>query len=410
LGGLLKQYSTPTLPPLVESRRLSVLHSYDILDTPREAAFDDIARIASMVCGTPRASITLIDAERQWFKSEIGMGGSETLINASICVHVMLEHDVLIIPDISVDARFANNPLFTDDPGLKFYAGAPITTADGVSLGTVCVVDTVTRILTPEQIDTLRMLARQVMLLLELRKMLKNSERSSDYRAHLLANAAHELRQPLFVASLSVQSLLPDAAPQQIKRLKLADGGMETIKNGLNRMLIAASVRATFTLANFADTNLGDILEYISANFAPAAEHKEIRFRVMRTRLKVISDAAKLETLVGNLVANAVKYTEAGGRVVIGCRRHSDHVALHIIDTGIGMANEAIDALFEAFRQGEARSGGHGLGLWIVKRTAEALGITVQVRSILGQGTHFTLRIPALPSPDVSDEPAIQIV
>jgi len=272
------------------------------------------------------------------------------------------------------------------------------------------VVDAVTRILTPEQIDTLRTLARQVMLLLELRKMLKNSERSSDYRAHLLANAAHELRQPLFVASLSVQSLLPDAAPQQIKRLKLADGGMETIKNGLNRMLIAASVRATYTLANFADTNLGDILEYISANFAPATEHKEIRFRVVHTRLRVISDAAQLETLVGNLVANAVKYTEAGGRVVIGCRRHSDHVALHIIDTGIGMANEAIDALFEAFRQGEERSGGHGLGLWIVKRTAEALGITVQVRSIPGQGTHFTLRIPVSPSPDVSDEPAIQIV
>jgi len=264
--------------------------------------------------------------------------------------------------------------------------------------------------LTPEQIDTLRTLARQVMLLLELRKMLKNSERSSDYRADLLANAAHELRQPLFVASLSVQSLLPEAAPQQMKRLKLADNGMETIKKSLNRMLVAASARTTFTLANFADTNLGDILEYIGANFLPVAEHKKIRFRVMRTRLRVISDAAQLETLIGNLVANAVKYTEAGGRVVVGCRRHSDHVALHIIDTGIGMANEAIDALFEAFRQGDASSGGHGLGLWIVKRTAEALGITAQVRSIPGQGTHFTLRIPALPSTDVSDEPAIQII
>ena len=406
---MLKQNLSPDLTPLRRAHRLAALHSYEILDTPREAAFDDITRMASMICGTPIASITLIDAERQWFKSEIGLGKSQTPISASICAHVVLENDVLVVPDTSADPRFGGNPLYTGDPDLKFYAGAPITTADGVALGTMCVLDTVSRSLTREQIDVLRTLARQVMMQLELRKMLRVSEQTSDYRARMLASAAHDLRQPLFVASLSVQSLLQEAAPHQLKRLTLADGGLETIKKGFNRMLVAASGKASFTLAEIGDTDVGDVLEFIHANFLPLAERRDVRLRVHSTRLHVHSDAVQLETLVGNLVANAVKYTEAGGRIVVGCRRHADHVALHVIDTGIGMASESLDALFEAFRQGDVRSEGLGLGLWIVKRAAEALGISVQVHSVPGRGTHFTLRIPLTLSTEPPREPVIQI-
>ncbi len=363
-----------------------------------------------MICGTPIASITLVDAERQWFKSQIGIGKSETPISASICIHAVVENDVLVIPDTSADPRFANNPAYTGNPNFKFYAGAPITTADGLSLGTVCVMDTVTRRLTSEQIEALRGLSRQVMMQLELRKMLVDSERVSDYRARMLTSAAHDLRQPLFVAALSVQSLLPEAAQHQVKRLKLADGGLETIKKGFNRMLLAASGKATFALGEMSETDLGDVLAFVDANFWPMAERSDIRLRVLRTRQRVYSDAVQLETLIGNLVSNALKYTPPGGRVVVGCRRHADHVAVHVIDTGIGMAEDAIDALFEAFRQGDVRSEGLGLGLWIVKRAAQALGVTVQLHSVLGRGTHFTLRIPRSPVVDASDQPTIQII
>jgi signal transduction histidine kinase len=406
---LLKQNLSPDLSPLRHAHRLATLHSYEILDTPRESVFDDITRMASTICGTPIASITLIDAERQWFKSEIGFGKSQTPISASICAHVVLENDVLIIPDTGADPRFEGNPLYTGNPDLKFYAGAPIATAAGVVLGTMCVLDTVSRSLTQEQIDVLRMLARQVMMHLELRKMLRVSEQTSDYRARMLASAAHDLRQPLFVASLSVQSLLQEAAPHQLKRLTLADGGLETIKKGFNRMLVAASGHASFTLAQMDDTDLGDVLEFIHASFLPLAERRDVRLNVLRTRLHVHSDPVQLETLVGNLVANAVKYTGAGGRVVVGCRRHANHVALHVIDTGIGMASESVDALFEAFRQGDVRSEGLGLGLWIVKRTAEALGVSVQVHSEPGRGTHFILSLPLKAATEPSSEPVVRI-
>jgi signal transduction histidine kinase len=409
LGILLKKNLSPDLKPLRHPHRLAALGSYGILDTPREAAFDDITRMASMICGTPMAAITLIDADRQWFKSEVGLGMSQTPISESICAHVVLENDVLIIPDTSTDPRFGGNPLYTGSTDLKFYAGAPITTADGIGLGTMCVLDTVSRDLSSEQIDALKTLARQVMMQLELRKRLRASEQTSDYRARLLASAAHDLRQPLFVASLSVQSLMQEAAPHQLKRLTLADGGLETIKKGFNGMLVAASRKASFSVAEVGDTDLGDMLDFIRANFSSLADRGDVRLRVMPTRLRVQSDAVQLETLVGNLVANAVRYTRPGGRVLVGCRRHAEYIALHVIDTGVGMASDSVDALFDAFRQGDVRSDGLGLGLWIVKRTAEALGVSVQVHSVPERGTHFSLHIPLQASSQPSNDPAVRV-
>lgn len=394
----------------MEARRLSALESYDILDTPREAAFDDITRIASLICGTPMALISLVESERQWFKSEIGMGVSETPIEESICAHAILESDVLVVPDTTADPRFADNPAVTGGLNLKFYAGALITTPAGIALGTVCVLDTVPRTLTEAQIDSLRALARQVMMQLELRKMLKSSEQTSDHRAQLLGTAGHDLRQPLFIAMLAIQAVMPTALPHQLKRLKMADDSLEAIKKGFNQLLTAASRRSTFSRTEFADTALDGVISNVRANFAAPAAHKGVRLRVVRTGLHVLSNADQLESMIGNLVANALRYTPAGGSVLVGCRRKRTYVEIHVIDTGVGMAGEAVSGLFEAFRQADVRADGLGLGLWIVKNAAELLGIVVQIRSLPGRGTRFILRIPHAVPDDVGDEPAIQIL
>lgn len=406
----MEQHLSSDFTMLDDVYRKATLESYGILDTPREAAFDDIAQLASLICGTPIALITLVENDRQWFKSEIGMGRPQMPISESICAYAVMENDVVVIPDTSIDARLGRNPQYTGDARLKFYAGAPITTASGVALGTVCVLDTVSRTLTEQQIDSLKMLARQVMLQLELRKTLRLSEQTSDYRARMLASAAHDLRQPLFVASLSVQSLMHEAAAHHVKRLTLADGALETIKKGFNRMLVAASGATSFALGEMGDTDLGDVLAFIDASFSPLAERKDVRLRVVHTRLRVYSDAMQLETLIGNVVSNAVKYTHSGGRVLVGCRRHAGYVAVHVIDKGIGMTRESVEALFDAFRQVDHRSDGLGLGLWLVKRAAEALGVSVRVHSAPHKGTEFILRIPLKPPTEPSTEPVIQVV
>lgn len=157
--------------PANEKERLKVLEEYQILDTLPEDLYDDITKIASQICGTPISLISLIDDKRQWFKSHHGLDVSETPKEVAFCAHAINEPDkILEVPDAFEDERFHDNPLAVGDPHVRFYAGAPLTTSDGHTLGTLCVIDHEKKRLTSEQKKTLWALSRQVVALLELRK------------------------------------------------------------------------------------------------------------------------------------------------------------------------------------------------------------------------------------------------
>jgi two-component system, cell cycle sensor histidine kinase and response regulator CckA len=166
-----------------EARRLKVLWQYDVLDTVPEEVFDDLTELAARICEAPIALISLVDEDRQWFKSKVGVTINETSRDISFCAHAVKQQELFIIPDATKDLRFANNPLVTSDPKIRFYAGAPLITPDGHALGTLCVIDKVPRELRAEQKQALRVLARHVMTQLELRR-----------HARELA-AAHEARE-----------------------------------------------------------------------------------------------------------------------------------------------------------------------------------------------------------------------
>lgn len=155
-----------------ETARLAALRRYRILDTQPERAFDDLTMLASHICGTPMALITLVDADRQWFKSRVGLTISETSRAVSFCTHAIQQHDLLIVPDATADARLRDNPFVSGEAHIRFYAGAPLVTPDGHALGTLCVIDRVSRNLTADQIEALDALRRQVQSQLELRRNL----------------------------------------------------------------------------------------------------------------------------------------------------------------------------------------------------------------------------------------------
>ena len=159
-----------------EELRLAALHSCGILDTPYEEAFDDITRLIAEICDAPIAVVNLIDRDRQWFKSEVGLGVRETPLPISICAHAILQPDVFIVPDTLSDERFAQNPLVLGDPRLRFYAGALLQTQTGEPIGTLCVLDTVPRNLSPKQVNALRVLARETMTQIELRQRVREQE------------------------------------------------------------------------------------------------------------------------------------------------------------------------------------------------------------------------------------------
>lgn len=153
-----------------EAARLEVLRQFNILDTEDEESFDDITRLAAYICQTPIAIISLIDTDRQWFKSRVGLSVAETARDISFCTHAIQQQGPFIVRDALADERFKKNPLVVGDPNIRFYAGSPLASTEGFKIGTLCVIDRYPRELSEEQIAALRLLSHQVMTLLELRR------------------------------------------------------------------------------------------------------------------------------------------------------------------------------------------------------------------------------------------------
>jgi anti-sigma regulatory factor (Ser/Thr protein kinase) len=223
-----------------EAGRLAALRSYRILDTEPERAFEDLTLLASHICGTPIALITLIDADRQWFKSRVGVSVAETSRSIAFCSHAIEQRDLFVITDTLKDAKFRDNPLVRGEPHIRFYAGAPLITSDGHALGTLCVADRVSRTLSTEQREALDALKRQAEAQLELRRNLvelKHALAERDTAEGEQRALVTELRGALDnVKKLS--GLIPYCAACQFNMVIPADpSAIPTVTDGVVEML-----------------------------------------------------------------------------------------------------------------------------------------------------------------------------
>jgi anti-sigma regulatory factor (Ser/Thr protein kinase) len=223
-----------------ETARLAALRRYRILDTEPEQAFDDLTFLAAQICGTPIALITLLDEERQWFKSRVGTSATETARSIAFCARTIQQGDVFVIPDTLADERFRENPLVVGEPWVRFYVGAPLVTHDGHALGSLCALDRVPRTLTPEQQGALEALSRQAVAQLELRlnvDELAQALSERDQAEETQRRLVQELRSALACAS-RLGALLPFCSACQFNIVIPADpAAISTVTEGVAQAL-----------------------------------------------------------------------------------------------------------------------------------------------------------------------------
>lgn len=199
------------LPPN-ETARLEALRELDIVDTLPETDYDDLTRLASIICDTPIVLVSLIDKDRQWFKSRRGLDAIQTPREQAFCAHAILQNDLFVVPDATLDLRFSDNPLVTGGPQIRFYAGAPLTTPEGLNMGTLCVIDRTPRVLTGAQKDALVVLSRQVVAQLMLRRLVREQRRELEERRRVeAALRASEERFRAFMDNSPTVAYMKDA-------------------------------------------------------------------------------------------------------------------------------------------------------------------------------------------------------
>jgi two-component sensor histidine kinase len=287
-------------PALTESERLAALRSYRVLDTPPEPEFDDLVQLAARACQTHVALISLIDERRQWFKAQVGLGVRETPLDRSICLSAMLLPGLTIIPNLTKNSRFADNPLVAGEPHLRFYAGAVLRTPDGVPLGALCVLDHMPRDLTQEQASTLTMLARQVMSQLELRRAI--AERDDV----LEANRTFEQRQSLLVRELHHRVKNTLATVQAlVGATRRSTGSFDAFYRSFSNRI--TSLAKTHNLLTEDYWQTAPLREIALNELKPFAESRQPRFMLIGPPVELSADlAVPVGMALHELTTNAI--------------------------------------------------------------------------------------------------------
>lgn len=439
-----------------EVERINRLKKYQVLNDNDEPAFKRLVDLAKLFFDMPIVTITFMDEETQYLKSVHGLGDvCRTSREVAICNYTVLSNEVFVIADLSKDSRFSQNPLVTDDPHLRFYAGAPIILHEdnkSFRLGSLCVMDTKPNHDFGEQ--DAKVLAQFAMMAadaLQLQDKQRDAKHANEMKSDFLANMSHEIRTPMngiigMVDMLS-ETNLSSEQQEYIDNIKVSNEHLMAIINGILDLSKVESGKMTI---DSIPLNLSSLCNEVVSLFAIKARQRGLVLDYHYTESLspyVQGDPVRLKQIIANLVNNAIKFTREGGRVSINVTHvpnchcideessddanvdtqidkmlessvnvtnhaaidndtvYHEHMTLciEVTDTGVGIKPESLDAIFDAYDQADKSThrlyGGTGLGLSVCKSLVDLMGGHIEVDSEVGVGTTFSVLLP-LPTLD----------
>ncbi|MEQ9325941.1 MAG: GAF domain-containing sensor histidine kinase [Rhodospirillales bacterium] len=397
-----------------ELQRLQTLHDLGILDTEGDEIFDNLTRFASDLFGTPIALVSLVDENRQWFLSHHGIDATETPRSQSFCAHSILDrNNVMVIPDATRDKRFSDNPLVTDNPGIRFYAGAPIVSDDGLPLGTFCIIDTSPRDDFDEaDHEKLKHFARMAMREIQLWKARRETEQklehlqdSQEEQSRILTLLGHDMKGS-FNAIIGFCGLLsridPAANPDKLREYVEIIGSASHRAHQLmeNLMSWARSGTSGHAGEQVATDIRIPVMGAIST-IRPAADIKSVAIIDRTTACIVHIDPVQIEAVIRNLIGNAVKFSHSGGSIEIVTSVSDGRLTLSVRDQGVGMDRRTLERIRNAATGGSATGTagekGSGIGLMLSRDFLSTHDAVLQVDSIPGKGSTFSFTVPCEP-------------
>ncbi len=400
--------------------RLAALRSLGLLDTGPEPAFERLTRLAAKILQVPVVLVSLVDEDRQFFKSCLGLpepwaSTRETPLSHSFCQHTIATAEPLVINDARRDPRVRDNRAIRDLHVIA-YAGIPLVTDDGFTLGSLCAIDTQPREWTTDEIAILTDLAASVMTEIRLRTdIVEDHRREAALRARyeeaqaalalrdrFLSIAAHDLNSPI-AALVGYADLLKkrmeqtgDVAHAEQQMLQTIGTQARHLSEMIRSLLDFSQIEHGQLLLEQKDVDLGMLIQRVAERMQVTDARHKLTFSVTDGPLVVRGDEVRLEEALQNLVQNALKYSPRDSTVTILAAQHDTLAAIMVTDQGIGIERQVLPQLFDEFYRAENAHGqpGLGLGLYVVKHIVTLHGGTIEVHSEVGRGSTFTVYLP----------------
>ncbi|BCM92301.1 sensor histidine kinase ResE [Abditibacteriota bacterium] len=399
---------------LSDTERLEALYLSGLLDTPPEQAFDRFTTLAHQIIGAPVVLVSLVDENRQFFKSQLGLPEPwatvrETPLSHSFCQHVVNTREPLIIDDARLNPLTKDN-LAVTEVGILSYAGVPLRTSDNHILGSFCVINTQPHHWTDSEIQILEALAEMVIREVELRRQaqllnsqflaLQQTELQRDDLVHMVI---HDLRTPLnaLLGGLQGLSTLLELDEGQRQMLNISIRGARSLSHLINTILDVSRAEAGLLTLDYKPISPLGILTTALEQVETLSRQKSISISFdLATALPVVmADESKLSRVLVNLLGNAIQHTPANGTIRVSVRANEENVMeWRVSDSGAGIPADELEKIFEKFRQAQATQrspSSSGLGLTLCKLVVEAHDGEIWAESELGQGSTFCFTLPS---------------